>query len=338
MRYVIILIAFIALFASRARAESAEIDRLEAERGRLGRARDSLLVQRGRLAAEVDRLSARIDSLRAPGGGEFREALRRSPRLVGRLEGLDRDLERAGADLEGVRERLRAAYDREIEALVRRLAQGPDEALVRQLVVYEKAREALGRGVVSEGAGPGAEALSIREEDGPEEVRQKADLLEDMAGRLRAEAAEVARQVRQLETERRLRARVAAFAREVSLFDEHLPEGRTVSPSEAKVGASPPSGTQGAVPPGVAQAPGFEGSKEQVRAGDEAASQGALVAGKEVAREEGSSLEEPSVEDLVAEIQRLKARQREAQERERALRERAGVFRERLRRMLEGRE
>jgi len=333
----------VALFASQARADSAEIARLEAERGRLERARDSLLVQRGRLAAEVDRLSARIDSLRAPGGGEFREALRRSPRLVGRLEGLDRELERAGADLEGVRERLRATYDREIEALVRRLAQGPDEALVRQLMAYEKAREALGRGVVSEGAGPGAEALSIREDDGPEEVRQKADLLEDMAGRLRAEAAAVARQVRQLETERRLRARVAAFAREVNLFDEHLPEGRTVSPSEAK-GSSDTRGTSssgpegGAPPPGVAQAPGFTGSKEEVRAGDEATSRGALVAGKEVAREEGLSLEELSAEDLVAEIQRLKARQKEAQERERALRERAGAFRERLRRMLEGQE
>jgi hypothetical protein len=258
---------------------------------------------------------------------------------VERLEGLDRELERAGADLEGVREGLRSAYDREIEALVRRLAQGPDEALVRQLRAYEKAREALGRGPVLEGAGPGAEALSIREEDGPEEVRQKADLLEDMAGRLRAEAAAVARQVRQLETERRLRARVAAFAREVSLFDEHLPEGRTVSSSEAKgpsgAGGAASSGPEGIVPAGP---PSFAGSKEEVRVGDEARSQGALVAGKEVVRGEGRSLEELSAEDLAAEIQRLKARQREAQERERALRERAGAFRERLRRMLEGQE
>ena len=317
-KYLIALISFLLLLAGEVRAESAEIVRLQAERGRLEGTRDSLLVQRGRLAAEVDRLSTLIDSLKASGRGELQEVLRRSPGLIGRLE------ER--------RERLRAAYDREIEALVRRLAQGPDEGLVRQLVACQKAREALGRGAVSEGAGPGAEALSIREDDGPEEVRQKADLMEDMAGRLRAEATEMERRVRQLETERRLRARVAAFAREIDLFDEHLPEGRTVSASKGG------SGAEGAVPPGAtAQAPGLGGDKEQARAGGETTSQGALVAGKEVVREEGS-LEAFSAEDLVAEIQRLKARQKEAQARERALQERVRMFRERLRGMLDGRE
>ncbi len=331
-KYLIALISFLLLLAGEVRAESAEIVRLQAERGRLEGTRDSLLVQRGRLAAEVDRLSTLIDSLKASGRGELQEVLRRSPGLSGRLEALDRDLERVQADLEERRERLRAAYDREIEALVRRLAQGPDEGLVRQLVACQKAREALGRGAVSEGAGPGAEALSIREDDGPEEVRQKADLMEDMAGRLRAEATEMERRVRQLETERRLRARVAAFAREIDLFDEHLPEGRTVSASKGG------SGAEGAVPPGAtAQAPGPGGDKEQARAGGETTSQGALVAGKEVVREEGS-LEAFSAEDLVAEIQRLKARQKEAQARERALHERVRMFRERLRGMLDGRE
>ncbi len=340
----VIVISLSLLFAGRARGDALEIARLEAERVRLATAQDSLLTERRQAGVEADRLSAQIDSLkvashRVGDGAALQGALRRSLDVAGRLEALARSLERAQDALEEVRARLRAAYDREIAGLTARLGEVRDEALARMLRTYQRARDAL------QGAAQGASAdplmgLSIREEDGPEEIRQKADLLTDGAARLRAEEAELARRLRQLETERRLRDRAAVFAREIGVFDEHLPEGRSVASAEQKpggqgppeqkgdAGVAPP--TSGLVPPGIAQAPG--GLTGVTGPG------GASVAGKEVVREgDRAPGEALSTEDIDAEIQRLKARRKEAMDRARALTEKADVFQARLRRMLEER-
>ena len=343
----IIFISLSLLFAGQARGDTTEIARLEAERVRLATAQDSLLAERRQAGVEADRLSAQIDSLKARRGGDggaLQGALRRSLDVAGRLEAMARGMERAQDALEGVRVRLRAAYDREIAGLTARLGEVRDEALARTLRTYQRARDALRQ------ATPGASAdplmgLSIREGDGPEDIRQKADLLADGATRLRAEEADLARRLRQLETERRLRDRAAAFAREIGVFDEHLPEGRSVASAEQKSGgqsATPPEQkgdaaiappASGLVPPGIAQTPGGGVS------GPGGAAQGASVAGKEVARE-GNRMpgEALSTEDIDAEIQRLKVRRREAIEEARALAEKADAFQARLRRMLEERD
>ena len=333
----VILISLSLLFAGEARGDAGEVASLEAARVRLEGTRDSLLTRRRQVGVEADRLSARIDSLKAAGGAESLQAsLRRSLDVAARLEALARGLERTEKALEEVRERLRTVYDREIAGLTTRLGRVRDESLARALRAYQRAREALRPESVGAPVDP-LMGLAIRTEDGPEEIRQKVDLLSDGAARLRTEGTEMERRLRRLETERRLRGRAAAFAREIGIFDEQLPEGRSVASGESKTasqgsdskdmaGVVPPA--SGLVPPGIAQAPGGDSERS-----------GGATAGKEVAREgDRTPGEGLSPEDLDAEIRRLKSLRKEALERERALAEKADAFRARLRRMLEERD
>ena len=81
-----------------------------------------------------------------------------------------------------------------------------------------------------------AQMLVVREDDGPDEIRQKADLMEDMAAQTRVKADVVVRRIKRLEEERRLRIRMATLRGELDFFDEAVLEGRSLSPGQAVEG------------------------------------------------------------------------------------------------------
>ncbi len=345
LKFLIIIILMPVFRAGDATAGPAEIQAQQGEWDRLQAVQDSLLALRNRLADELERLSVRIDSLKAEttgarAGGALQEALRRSVGLVARLEAADRSLEGVRAELKALRERLREAYDREIGALIGRLGKTPDQALIRQLTAYQQAREALARAAAAEQTRPGGELLVIRAEDGPDEIRQKANLMEDMAARLRAEAQTTERRLHRLEEERRLRARVTTFARELTLFDENLPEGRAIAAGERAVSSGADDADAGEAEGALDAARegafvGLVAEPEAVPAPEEFAG-GDVVAAREVSPggEHGLTVD-LSADDLVQEIERLKAHQAALQARNRALREQVEVFRKRIQQMAE---
>ena len=209
--------------------DAQDIGVLRTEQKRLEAARDSLVEQRQIVVTEADGLSSQIDGLKAEGSDpeELHEALRSSLVLVQRMVDLDRDMEALKGRQDSLKEQLRLAYDWEIGTLIQKLSRQPDRGLLTQLMLYQEEREALGTGMVGTGLRYGEE-MAIGPEDGPEEIRQKMELMEDIAIRLQAEAAKTSKQLQRLEEEHRLRTRVRVFSSELSLFDEHLPEGRVL--------------------------------------------------------------------------------------------------------------
>ncbi len=182
---------------------------LKAQYRTLESQRDSLASQRLKVAASAEALSARIDSLKlgAANSTVLREALRSSLRLVKQMVELDWKLVALEARQDSVAERLCLAYDWEIGVLIQKLAEQPDRGLSAQLTLYQESRELLGAGVRSANLHYSGQ-MKIEVDDGPDEIQQKQELLEDIADRLKTEWSANADLMSRLEAEYRLCTRV----------------------------------------------------------------------------------------------------------------------------------
>ena len=189
--------------------DSVRLGDLKAQYRALESQRDSLAGQRLQVAASAKALSARIDSLKlsAANSAVLRKALRSSLRLVQHMIEIDWELTALEAQQDSVAERLGLAYDWEIGVLIQKLAEQPDRGLSAQLTLYQEAREQLGVGIRSANLHYSGQ-MEIEVDDGPDEIQQKQELLEDIADRLKAEWSANADLLHRLEAEYRLCARV----------------------------------------------------------------------------------------------------------------------------------
>ena len=201
---ILLLVLGLALTGS-AHGDSGRLGDLKAQYRALESQRDSLADQRLRVAAEAELLSARIDSLKlsAEDSAALREAWRSSLRLVQRMVKIEWELVALEARQDRLAERLCLAYDWEIGVLIQKLAEQPDQGLSAQLTLYQDAREQLGVGIYSANLHY-SEQMKIEMDDGPDEIQQKQELLEDIADRLKAEWSTNADLLRRLEAEYRL--------------------------------------------------------------------------------------------------------------------------------------
>ena len=300
--------------------EPGQIEALQAEQERLSAAQAALMEQRTEVIQNADQLSTRIDSLKLAGGDaeELQQALRSSVALVQNMVEIDRWLDSLTTGQMELRDQLRLAYDWEIGQLIQTLAKGgPDRKLLLKLMIYQEAREALGE-QVDPGRMRYGEELAIAPEDGPEEIGQKIELLEDMAGRLHSEAEKTTIELGRLEEERRLCNQVRVFTAQISLFDEHLPERQVAQDG----------GTAADAPPGAS----IKASEVRPLAVPEPGGRHSASGGQRL------SLERFSADDLRLEIYKLKAHQREIAQMQTVLQERIQTFRQRLGESMEGRE
>ncbi len=299
-------------------SDAGDIGALRTERRDATVVRDSLEKQRRQIVAGAEALSSHIDSLKEAQGEveELHKALRASLGLVQRLVSLDRALESVRTREDSLLEQLRVGYDWEIGVLIQQLQEQPDEGLLTQLMVYQEAREALGART-SNALLRYDEGMTISADDGPEEIRQKLELMEDLGQRLERDERSVSDHLHKMEEEYRLRSRMRTFTNEMRLFDEHLPEGR------------------GAVTLGDAAESGrlvSEGAAAERLPS-------ALLRSSEVQRQEqGVVLEGVSSDEVLLEIHKWKARHQEILELEAVVRERTVAFRRYLQEMLEGAE
>ena len=274
---------------------------LKAEYRLLETQRDSLEVQRLLVAAEAEALSTHVDSLKSNGElfEELQESLRSSLTLVQRMVNIDRRLALVDARQDSLEERLRLGYDWEIGVLIQRLSNQPDEGLLTQLMVYQEARERLGSKVFGASLRYG-EQMRIGIDDGPDEIQQKLELMEDIAYRLKAELHATVESLRQLEEEYRMRTRMRGDSGGMQNFEPPIPQGRVLVRGEQ------------------------QGGQVRYQIDDDLRA--------------GLGLPSSSTDEVVLEIHKLKARQQEVSQLEAVVKDRAKAFRLYLHSMLEGEE
>jgi hypothetical protein len=338
-------------------AEADQIQKLLGQKEELGQLRQALNERRVRLATEADSLSAYIDSLKQTAetaSTELHEALRASLVLVARVVEVDQRLHSLEVEATGVRERLRLAYDWEIAQLIEYLSHQAERDALVKLMVCQQAREALGEETAPSGLRYG-EDMDISQEDGPDDIAQKIELLEDSAERLMAESKKIERRLRRLEDERRLRAQVKVFTNQISLFDEHLPQGRILRQdqvaeeaaieisdvagartvlnidADALAQAVPAADPASALPVSLNSAPINSAPINSTPISDP-------ILVEQQAHHEENSLERMrfGTDELILEISKLKSKQSEIRQLEAVLEERIGVFRRHRQDMLKG--
>ena len=317
--------------------EAGDIDSIRETRQQVGRMLDELGRQRAALASGADSLASRIDSLKAEDTGSegLQEALRASMVLVKQLTALDQRVEALKLRRAELLDQLRLAYDWRIGQLFQRLAGESRPELLLYLAQLQQEREALGERLAPGQLRYGSEMV-IGQDDGPEEIRFKIDLMEDMASRLAAEEKHLQKRLGRLEEEHRLRERMSAFTGQLSLFDEHLPEGRILRRSERASDAGF-DGTRlvGADPSGADLAEAsMVPEADQVAPAPEA-----LISQSRLDQSSGGAGGgEFAASGLLYEMSRLKARQLEVRQLEGLLHERIVAFRHRLQRLKDGSE
>ena len=341
MVYRMVFFAVLTLACSVVAADGSKIDSLRVSVGRLKAVKDSLGTQQQRIEGALDRLTEQIDSLKARGNvrtasGPLEQALRRSLGLTLELEAVYQRIEQMQKVLRRNTAGLLAAYDAEIGRLIAGLSTASDEGTVKRLMALQAARGALLEDAGAAMPGTKPTVLAIRPDDGPDELRQKAALMADMAVRVRTELAGADLRLKRLEEERRLRTRVATFAREMSLFDESLPEGRAVATREvsAPAGGSQSEGVKdetdgirtavpgegfAPAPPPPAPAVAFEAVPER-----ETSREGA-----------GMPPGDMGLDGLGQEIRRLRGQRQVLLAREQTYRNQVAVLQARLKQMLE---
>ena len=285
---IIILILGVAV---RVAGDAADLGALKDQYRALGTQRDSLEVQRLLVVAEAEVLSTRVDSLKLDEADaeELQESLRSSLGLVQRMVETDRRLAAVNARQDSLEERLRLSYDWEIGVLIQKLSIQPDKGLLTQLMVYQDAREQLGAVIYGSSLRYG-EQMKIGIDDGPDEIQQKLELMDDIANRLQDELDATAGVLLRLEEEYRLRSRMG------------------------------------------------NGGEVQGRVFVRGEQQGGQVRFRGGADEQSSEFELSSIDEVVLEIHKLKARQQEVRQLQDVVQDRAKAFRLYLRSMLEGEE
>ncbi len=341
MRYVyryLSLNSLICILSFSAAAES--LDSLQTEHTRLEAVRDSLLTQRVGLVTKLDTLANQIYRLkRADTGGvaeTLQRALRQTLELADRIERVDMAFEAMRTALSHLRQKLRAQYDREIGAAIVAMEKQPDTATADRLRALQRVRGALEeKGAEIRPAE--VQMLVVREDDGPGEIRQKADLMEDMAAQTQVKADAVGRRIKRLEEERRLRVRMSTLRGELDFFDEAVLEGRSLSPGRAVEGT-------GGVLPDATVAAGETSERSEFGVTETVADllesgstpKRVVAIGREISLPHAQTPPEVlSSDDLISEIARLKGLQKALTTREQALKRRAEAFRKYLQQMLE---
>ncbi len=270
--------------------------------------RDSLDQQRRQIMAQSESLSTHIDSLKTIDidDEELHPALRSSMVLVQSLVLLDRSLDAVRTLEDSLLEQLRLGYDWEIGVLIQQLQDRPDEGLLTQLMVYQEAREALGART-SETILTYDEGMAIGRDDGPEEIRQKLELMNDLEQNLLNQAQKVSVHLHKLEEEYRLRAVMRSFVGEAYRIE------RTPGDGPSAVRTSRGAAGSGAATTSLAATlmRGVEG--------------GQLIV-----------VEQVSSDRVLLEIHKWKARQQEIDELIAVVRARAEVFQRHLQEMFEG--
>ncbi len=323
MKIALALAILVVVLGKPSRADQSQIRALKLRGEETNSLEKQLLRERKVLQLQADSLASHIDSLKSgfTSSDLLEDAYRSAITLEHKLMALGKRLEALYTVQRDIRHKLRTAYDWEIGVLTEQYSQTQDKGLLYQLIIYQEARELLGDEM--EGTMRYGEQLDITAEDGPDEIRQKADLMEDRAEQLLGELASNSRRLRRLEEKFRLLSKVQTFTNQMNLFDEDPPESRLFHRVEQALPAGDAEMTLGAS--------GDGNDAQKVAA--------ATISGRKVAfGERRDAAADLSADNVQFEILKLKTRQQELRQLEALARERAQTFRMNLDKLLTGAE
>jgi hypothetical protein len=225
-------------------ADEDDISTLLDKISTLEKQQNKLETEKQKLVAESDELSYAIEALKmhADSGlgiiGRYRLSrnLRKAQTLSEKIQALEKDIYEIEEQLEGYRTRLKAEYESQINILLERLEQldQADESreLLAKLKEYQSAKDQLVKSEKDEIEYLEITQIRIEKYDGPQEIREKADLIRDSASRIDMGIQRLTSRIEDLKDELKTRKKLGEFVEEISFFEERISKEEIVAENE----------------------------------------------------------------------------------------------------------
>ena len=226
-----------------------EISRLEVLKDSLSSVDRSLIARSDSLSHVIDRLKSKIEDLT----GVFVEyrlekELRYAQKIAEKTQNVRDKMNSVESKLTDRKAKLRVLYQKEIDLLFIQLKETDSHEDKRQLIdkikEYSSAKGSLKTSDKFPELGEiGAEDMEIERDDGPAEIRGKADLLSDIADKLKRTLEKIESKMKDLPEEKDARDKMQEFSEEISFFDEDLFTSRAIGSTSKEVALT--SGSEG---------------------------------------------------------------------------------------------
>ena len=212
-----------------------EISTLEDQKGRLEAKKQKFMDEGDKLSREIEELKMQSrGGLGIIGRYKLTRKLRKAQALSEKIQILERDINDVESGIDSKKKSLGREYDRQIDILLKKLneASKTEESreILEKLRQYQSAKEELAKQDEEEPAEYlDVSRIEIEELDSPQEIREKADLLNDVAGKMGNGIETLSARIERLKGELETRAKLGEFAEEISFFGERVSKEEIVA-------------------------------------------------------------------------------------------------------------
>ncbi len=246
MKKVIILQILIALFFVIAGSAYPEdkITILNDELSSLDKQKQQLESEKLVLVNEGDELSFKIEELKRHSDsglgiiGRFKLShnLRKAQRLSEDTQNLDRKILTIKKQINDKKALLVKEYELQINSFIQKLSSinnmQEKKAFLEKIREYQSSASQLRESEKQELETIDITKLDIKEHDSPKEIREKSDLIIDVANKTNARISIIESRIVNLKDELKTREKLDEFADEISFFGERVAKGEVVSKSD----------------------------------------------------------------------------------------------------------
>ena len=216
----------------------------------LEKQKEKLVAEKQQLIANSDGLSYKIEELKIQSQtglgiiGKYRlsRSLREAQKLAENIQNIEKSIYTIDNDLRSKRSLLVKEYDIQIETLMQKLNSRPEnkKAILDKVKSYQAAKDRYTNAGKLESSGFSIPKIEIEQYDSPKEIREKADLINDLSRKASARIALLDSRISRLQGELRARKKLGEFADEMSFFGERYARGQVA----VKAGESPTLGKE----------------------------------------------------------------------------------------------
>jgi len=217
-----------------------EISVLEDQKGRLEAKKQKLMDEGDKLSGEIEELKMQSrGGLGIIGRYKLTRKLRKAQALSEKIQILEKDIFDVESGIDSNKTNLEREYERQIDILLEKLGKASkteeSREILERLKQYQSAKEQLAKQDEEEPAEYlDVSRIEIEEFDSPREIREKADLLNDVAGKMGSGIETLSARIERLRGELETRAKLGEFAEEISFFGERVSKEEIVAAAKVE--------------------------------------------------------------------------------------------------------
>ena len=219
-----------------------QITSLETQKTKLESDRQALVIQGEELSYKIEELKSQSDKgIGIIGRYKLSQNLKKAHSLSEKIELLDRDITNLNNQIRDKELLLEKEYDNQINILIQK-AESVSNIDEKKLILdrikeYQSARDQLRKPSKQEKDRIDVTSIEIKEYDSPKDIREKADLINDLAKKTDAKISAIDSRIISLKNELKTRQKLDEFAYEISFFSERVARDEIVSKSASQTTA-----------------------------------------------------------------------------------------------------